>query len=102
MASPDRPAHDWDMAGNHQGRLCRLQESLGHVEVCPEQGCPFWTSGAEERQGHCAFDRIDLNDRRDLAGWLLDLRRELENQGDAQTDVIRSRFYQRLNDGRTD
>jgi hypothetical protein len=102
VAPPDRPAHDSDMAERRQARFCRLAQSLGHAEVCPEEGCPFWTPGVEERQGHCAFDGLDLNGRKDLAGWLLDLRRELEEKGEAESDVVRSRFYRRLNDGRSD
>jgi hypothetical protein len=83
-------------------KLCRLEQSLGHEQVCPEEGCPFWTSGVEERQGHCVFDRIDLNGRVDLSRWLLDLRSELEGREAEERDAIRSRFYRRLNEGRTD
>jgi hypothetical protein len=90
------------MAKECDVKLCRLERSLGHEEICPEEGCPFWSSGVVERQGHCAFDGADLNGRHDLARWLLDLRTELEGQGEAERDAIRSSFYRRLNEGRSD
>ena len=101
-AAIDRPAHDLAMAEDHQARLCRLGQSVGRVEICPEQACPFWNSGVEGRQGHCAFDGVDLNGRDDLLRWLLELRAELDRQGDVERDELRSRFYRRLNDGRAD
>jgi hypothetical protein len=90
------------MTDERSMRLCRLEKSLGHEETCPEQGCPFWNAGVEERQGYCAFDRADLNGREDLAGWLLDLRRQLERDESVDRDEIRSGFYRRLNEGRAD
>ncbi len=90
------------MAEERDVTLCRLERSLGREEICPEEGCPFWSSGVEERQGHCAFDGADLNGRGDLARWLLDLRSGLEGQGDNERDAIRSSFYRRLNEGGSD
>jgi hypothetical protein len=94
--------HDPGMAEEQDVRLCRLELSLGHEEICPEAGCPFWSTGVAKRQGHCAFDGVDLNGRGDMAAWLLDLRRELGRSGDSERDAIRARFYRRLNEGRTD
>ena len=101
-ATGSRQVHDPVMADGTDVKLCRLERSLGHERACPEEGCPFWSSGAEERQGHCAFDGVDLNGREDLAGWLLELRGELEGREGAERDATRSSFYRRLNEGRAD
>ena len=97
-----RPADDSAVTQEEHTTLCRLQQSLGREAACPEQGCPFWSSGTAERQAHCSFDGLDLGGRADLATWLLDLRDELAAQGDAERDAIRARFYRRLNAGPAD
>jgi hypothetical protein len=91
------------MTGDHRTRLCRVEQSLfGHNEICPEEGCPFWSSGVAERQGHCALDGIDLEGRDEFATWLLELRRELGEPGHGEHNALRTQFYRRLNEGRSD
>jgi hypothetical protein len=80
--------------------LCRIEASLGRREACPQSGCPFWSSGAEARQDHCAFEGLDLQGRAELARWLHELRASLSPpDGDAPEA---RRFYERLNAGRAD
>jgi hypothetical protein len=56
-------------------RLCRLNEALGVTEECPEEACPFREPGGAVVAGRCAFDeRLDLSGRRDMAGFLMQIR----------------------------
>jgi hypothetical protein len=59
-------------------RLCRLQQTVGVEEDCPEGRCPFWEPGGAVLQGRCAIDHLDLVRRPELASWLLSLRLKLE------------------------
>lgn len=78
-------------------RICRLKEILAQPERCPGELCAFWEGGS------CALERIDLRDRPELAGFLLDLRGELESFRDAEdASAARRRFFQRLNAGPSD
>jgi hypothetical protein len=74
--------------------VCRLKESLGEPEPCPGELCAFWEVGS------CALERVDLRGRPELAGFLLDLRGELESLRDPS--AARRRFFQRLNAGHSD
>ena len=80
-------------------RSCRIEQELGRREVCPEAGCPFWDAGEEEREGHCAFERVDFNGRKAFVEWLHDLRGQLEP---SPTDPLRQEFFHRMNEGRAD
>lgn len=83
-------------------RPCRLNETLGVAEECPEARCPFWEPGGAVLAGRCAFEGLDLGGRRDLAGFLLRIREGLHS---AETGAIREahrRFFRRLNEGRGD
>lgn len=59
-------------------RLCALERAVGRHEVCPEAGCPFWEPGAKALSGQCAFERLDLAGRQDVAQELLRIRELLE------------------------
>jgi hypothetical protein len=63
------------MVGN---RYCRLEESIGRIEICPAERCPFWERGATAVAGHCAFDGVDLRNNPQIAGLLLVTRNILE------------------------
>lgn len=56
--------------------LCRLQDAAGRVEACPGEACPYW----DEDRGSCVLTAIagELPSRPDLAQYLLELRRELD------------------------
>jgi hypothetical protein len=58
--------------------LCRLNEALAVAEECPEEACPFWEPGGGVLPGRCAFERLDLVGRCDLAGLLLRIRAGLD------------------------
>jgi hypothetical protein len=78
-------------------RNCRLKEIVAEPERCPGKLCAFWDRGS------CALERIDLRGRAELAGFLLDLRGELESFRDReQASAARRLFFQRLNAGRSD
>jgi len=70
---------------------------VGESGRCTGSHCPFWAEATEGRAG-CIFEEVDLRGREQLARWLLDLRRDLE-EGD---EDVRSRFFARLNAGRSD
>jgi hypothetical protein len=77
--------------------VCQIHESLGEAEPCPGGRCPFW------EDGHCALDRIDFQGRPELAGFLLELREELESVKAAEdTGAARLQFFERLNAGHSD
>jgi hypothetical protein len=87
------------MSSESQTRFCRIEQSLGREEACPEGACPFWSAGVEERQGHCSLDRVDLRGRGEFSEWLHAVRRSLM---DRESDPGRAEFYRRLNEGRSD
>jgi hypothetical protein len=79
--------------------LCRLTAMLGQLEVCPGEACAFWEPGGAVLEGRCAFERLDLSAKPDLAALLLDLRGGLEaahNQAE-EKDVLRH-LYRLLNE----
>jgi len=65
-------------------RLCRIKLTLGDVEPCPKGACPFWEGGGALIDEDCGLERrgIDL-DRPDLASYLVELRKRLEDARDA-------------------
>ena len=76
---------------------CRIKRSLGETEACPGARCPFWDEGG------CAFESLPLRMRPELAGFLLELRGELERtRAQEDEDEARHHFYERLNAGRSD
>ena len=78
-------------------QTCRMKKSVGELEACPGPLCPFWEDDS------CAFRNLPLEGRPELAGFLLDLRGELERAREEEdVDAARHRFYERLNAGRSD
>lgn len=66
--------------------------ATGHAERCPGEQCAFWGRG-------CVLARIEaeLDGRPEVAGLLLDLRRELEAGRRVELEDARSRFAHILN-----
>lgn len=88
-------------------RLCRLKAELGHAETCPEGRCAFWEPGGAVLDGRCALEGIDLTGRRDVAAWLLRVRRQLEAVGAgeiprAREERARRVLYRLLGTGNAD
>lgn len=80
-----------------EAAVCRMKESLGELEPCPGEPCPFWEGGS------CAFERLELRGRPELAGFLLGLRGALESaRAQEEAATARRLFFQRLNAGRSD
>lgn len=57
-------------------KRCALLETVGRVEACPGDGCPFWEEGGAVLEGGCAIERLslDLAHRPELAQYLLEIR----------------------------
>jgi len=73
-------------------RYCTIELiAEGRAERCPGGACPFWDEA-------CVLDRVEheLADRRELAQFLLDLRRNLER--DTRDDLLTAQaaFHRRL------
>jgi hypothetical protein len=79
---------------------CRLSEALGVTEECPEKTCPFWEPGGAVLVGRCAFERLDLSGRRDLAGFLMQIRDGLGTERTDEKREARRLVFRRLNEGR--
>jgi hypothetical protein len=72
---------------------CRLQYTLGRVERCPEDACPFWEAGGAVLEGRCAFEHLDVADNPDFAAWLLRIRKRLETAGSVEEDPRARRLF---------
>lgn len=66
-------------APESESRICRLEQAVGVDAVCPEGACPFWEPGGAVLDGRCFVEGIDFSRDREVASWLLGLRRRLEN-----------------------
>ena len=83
--------------------VCRMKETLGQIEPCPESACPFWDPRGLGPEGRCAFEQLDLRGRPELAPFLLGVRGELEAARMAEeANDARRLFFRRLNAGRGD
>jgi len=83
--------------------VCRMKETLGQIEPCPERECLFWDTRGVGPEGRCAFVQLDLGGRAELAAFLLGVRSELEAAAMAEdTNDARRLFFRRLNAGRGD
>ena len=75
---------------------CRLQDTVGRVEACPEEPCPFWEPGEAALEGRCVFDRLDIGDNPEFAAWLLRIRNRLEAARSVEEDPRARRLFYRL------
>jgi hypothetical protein len=77
--------------------ICRMKESLGEIERCPGTLCPYWEGVA------CGLEQLDFRGRPELAGYLTELRSELESVREAEVGAAaRGQFFARLNAGNSD
>ena len=77
--------------------ICRMKESLGATEPCPGTSCPFWEGDA------CGLEQLDFRGRPELAGFLAELRSDLESAREAEAGAgARTHFFERLNAGHSD
>jgi hypothetical protein len=66
-------------------KLCSLSVTVGNDEECPRGWCAFWEKGGAVVEPGCAIERLGIDLRSpNLAGYLLEIRRELENARDAE------------------
>jgi len=76
------------MSGDELKR-CALSQAIGNDEECSRAWCAFWEQGGAVIEAGCAIERFGLDVRnRDLAYYLLDLRRALDaarNEEEADT-----------------
>lgn len=64
-------------------KICRIMHTLHEVEPCPEGACPFWEAGGALLEEGCGLERLALDvDRPDVAAYLVELRRALEDARD--------------------
>jgi hypothetical protein len=83
--------------------FCRLEPAAGRTAPCPEEACPFWEPGGAVLEGRCAFDRLDLTGRPDVAAELLHVRRLLESAVSADDERhARHLFHRALNESRNE
>jgi hypothetical protein len=77
-------------------KICNLHFATGRVEACPEGACAFWEDGGAVRESGCAIERLGFDSgRRDLAGYLLELRTSLEEaRGREEARLARATFAQ--------
>jgi hypothetical protein len=75
---------------------CRITGALGRPEPCPYEACAFWEPGGVVLDGRCAFERLDLAGRPQLAQVLLDVRRALEAARTTEEQVAAERAFHRL------
>jgi hypothetical protein len=77
---------------------CRLEQVVGRDAPCPEGGCPFWEPGGAVLEGRCAFERLDLEGRPQVAAELIGVRRLLESAvSEAEERHARHLFHRALN-----
>ena len=80
-------------------RLCRLAAAIGQTEACPEAACAFWEPGGAVLAGRCAFERLDVSAKPELASMLLDTRHALESaRSRAEARDLRRRVSHLLNE----
>ena len=77
-------------------RLCALDHAVGRSMSCPESGCPFWEPGGAVLSGRCAFERVDLSGRPEVARELLHIRELLEPPASASAQGEALHLFHRL------
>jgi hypothetical protein len=78
-------------------KTCRLHLTMGDVEACPGQACPFWEEGGIALPPGCELERLAIDlDRADLAQYLLELRGTLEAARDRQEREAARRAFAEL------
>jgi len=94
MCACGNPVESGDMI-----HICRLEHTAGRSAPCPESACPFWEPGGAVLEGRCAFERLDLEGRPEVAAELLCVRRLLESAVTTEEERhARHLFHQALNE----
>ncbi len=75
-------------------KLCALSQAIGNDEECPRAWCAFWEHGGAIPEPGCTIERLGLDLRNvDLAHYLLDLRRALDNaRNEDEARIARERL----------
>jgi hypothetical protein len=78
-------------------KQCSLREALRDQEVCPGPTCLFWEAGGAVVEPRCAIERlgVPVQERRDLARHLLDLRLRAD---EVRTAAERGDAHRRLSE----
>jgi hypothetical protein len=79
-------------------RFCPLEALGGRKRACPEVGCPFWEPGGAVVQGRCAFERLDLAGRPEVAAELLRIREQLSSVSAEDERRCWARYHHVLNE----
>jgi hypothetical protein len=81
-------------------KLCLLKESVGVVEPCPKEACAFWEHGGAVVGDGCSIERLgltaELHRSPELATWLLDVRKQLEQARTHAEGVDAHRMFRQL------
>ena len=87
------------MAIESTTQLCSLEATVGKLEACPEDACPFWEPGGAALDGRCAFEELAVAADPALADWLLEIRERLASaESTVAADAARSLFSHLLNE----
>ena len=77
---------------------CALEHAVGRAAPCPGSLCAFWEPGGAVLAGRCAFERLDMSGRTELAHELLRVRDLLETPArEAAEREARHLFHRLLN-----
>ena len=78
-------------------KFCALSQTIGNDEECPRAWCAFWEHGSAVIESGCAIERLGLDlGNRDLAHYLLDLRRASTTDGASRRLTSRARQLAQL------
>jgi hypothetical protein len=77
-------------------RLCSLEEAVGRAVVCGERACAFWEPGGAVLHGRCAFERLELGGRSELAEELLRIQAFFDSAESAHAEQAARHLYHRL------
>jgi hypothetical protein len=75
-----------------------LGAETGAIESCPQARCAFWEAGGAVVEGGCVIERLGLDVRRpDVAGYLLETRKRLEEARDlSEAEAAHREFAHRI------
>lgn len=79
-------------------RFCPLDAHGGRKRACSELGCPFWQPGGAVVHGRCAFERLDLAGRPEVAVELLRIREQLSSVSTEDERRGWARYHHLLNE----
>jgi len=80
----------------HDIYICSLEEAIGRNVRCGETTCAFWEPGGAVLHGRCAFERLDLGGRAEIAEELLRIRTLLDSAESTHAEQSARHLYHRL------